>query len=126
MTGRALAIALLITPFTGVVPVWAASTNPLLLSTTDLGALSAPPSVQPPAPPSQASVITGLQPAPLPNPDADGPRESTGLGPGLTPALFHEKAVFQGNGYSPASDLEHGVNERRTPAAGLNWTLPVK
>ena len=126
MNGRALAIALLITPFTGAAPVWAASTTVHALTVMNIEALSAPPSVQPPSPPSPATVINGLQPAPLPNPDVDGPHESAGLGPGLTPALFHEKTEFQGNGFSPGSNLDHGVNERRTPAAGLNWTVPVK
>jgi hypothetical protein len=126
MFGRALALALLITPFAGAAPVWGTPTNSHVLAVTNLEALSAPDPVQLATPAAPRVIGTGLLPAPLPDPDVDGPHESAGLGPGLTPALFHEKAVFQGNGFSPASNLDHGINERRAPAAGLNWTVPVK
>jgi hypothetical protein len=126
MTRRLLIPALLASPLF-CAPALAASGGGGLLKVSNLEALSAPepaPIVQ--APPASAAAKSALQPAPLPNPDVDGPRETLGLGPGLTPALFHEKAEFQGAGFSPASNIDHGLNERRAPAAGLNWTVPVK
>lgn len=67
-----------------------------------------------------------LQPAPLPNPDIDVPRENAAIGPGLAPAFFREKTNFQGNGFAPGSNLDHVQNERRAPVPGLSWTVPVK
>ncbi len=93
---------------------------------SNIDALTAPASPSEIAAPAKTPAATGLQPAPLPDPDIDGPSESAGLGPGLTPALFREKTEFQGNGFSPASNQDHGQNLRRAPAAGLNWVVPVK
>ena len=67
------------------------------------------------------------QPAPMPNPDIDPPQGDAGPSRAtLAPALFSHKAEFQGDGYSNASNVDHGLDERRTPAAGLNWSVPVK
>ena len=69
----------------------------------------------------------GFQPAPMPNQDVDAPQYAgTGRGPVLTPALFSQKTEFEGNGFASGSDPEHGLDKRRTPAAGLNWSVPVK
>ena len=68
------------------------------------------------------------QPAPMPNPDAEPPHDGDAAPSRATlaPALFSHKAEFQGDGYSAASSVDHGLDERRTPAAGLNWSVPVK
>jgi hypothetical protein len=68
----------------------------------------------------------GFQPAPVPDQDADAPSTYVPRGPSLSPALFSHKAEFAGDGYAPASDPDHGLDNRRTPAAGLNWSVPVK
>jgi hypothetical protein len=68
----------------------------------------------------------GFLPAPVPDPDADAPSTYVARGPSLSPALFSHKAEFAGDGYAPASDPDHGLDNRRTPAAGLNWSVPVK
>ncbi len=100
-------------------------TDPHVL-VSNLDVLTAPTPPSNIAEPAKAPERTGLQPAPLPDPDVDGPSEAAVIGPGLTPALFHEKTEFQGSGFSPASNLDHGQNQRRAPAAGLNWVVPVK
>jgi hypothetical protein len=68
----------------------------------------------------------GFQPAPMPDQDAAAPSTYTPRGASLSPALFSHKAEFAGDGYAPASDPDHGLDNRRTPAAGLNWSVPVK
>jgi hypothetical protein len=69
---------------------------------------------------------TNFQPAPMPDPDADPPHGASARGPSLTPALFSHKEEFDGDGYASGSDPDHGLDHRRTPAAGLNWSVPVK
>ncbi len=62
----------------------------------------------------------------MPDPDIDPPHGAAARGPSLTPALFSHKEEFNGDGYASASDPDHGLDKRRTPAAGLNWSVPVK
>jgi hypothetical protein len=63
----------------------------------------------------------------MPDPDIDPPHGAAPpRGPSLTPALFSHKEEFEGDGYAAASDPDHGLDHRRTPAAGLNWSVPVK
>ena len=82
---------------------------------------------QPPAVSSTgAQVATSYQPAPMPDPDIDPPHGAFARGPSLTPALFSHKEEFNGDGYAGASDPDHGLDHRRTPAAGLNWSVPVR
>lgn len=86
-----------------------------------------PPSYEAPVTPETVSKQPAYVPAPVPDPDADAP--SSGAGPrgaSLTPALFSHKAEFAGDGYAVDSDADHGLDKRRTPAAGLNWSVPVK
>jgi hypothetical protein len=71
-------------------------------------------------------VRQGFQPAPMPDQDADAPSTYVPRGAELSPALFSHKSEFAGDGYAPASDPDHGLDNRRTPAAGLNWSVPVK
>ena len=80
-----------------------------------------------PAPEKPKLGIAGVfQPAPMPDPDVDPPSGASSHGPSLTPALFAHKEEFAGDGYSSASDADHGIDHRRAPAAGLNWSVPVK
>jgi hypothetical protein len=74
----------------------------------------------------QAHASAVFQPAPIPDPDIDPPRGASARGPSLTPALFAHKEEFNGDGYASDSDPDHGLDKRRTPAAGLNWSVPVK
>jgi hypothetical protein len=78
------------------------------------------------AAPATGAASQSFQPAPVPDPDIDPPKGSVARGPSLTPALFSHKSEFEGDGYAPASDPDHGLDKRRTPAAGLNWSVPVK
>jgi hypothetical protein len=125
MQGRPFFLAALISAI-GAGPCWASAVLRGPITVTNVEALTVPPPAPIAAPAASKKAGATLQPAPLPDPDADGPRDSTGLGPGLTPAFYRQKAEFQGNGFSPASDINHGLNERRAPALGLGWTVPVK
>jgi len=75
---------------------------------------------------AQALASTSLQPAPMPNPDFDPPHGDGTNIPNLAPALLSPKVEFQGNGYSQASSAAYGNDQRAKPAAGLNWSVPVK
>jgi hypothetical protein len=76
--------------------------------------------------PSKSERVSAVfQPAPIPDPDI-GPPSAAARGPSLTPALFTHKEEFSGDGYADASDPDHGLDKRRTPAAGLNLSVPVK
>ncbi len=79
------------------------------------------------APQSKTGAVAGVfAPAPMPDPDVDPPSGSVAGGPSLTPAIFAHKEEFAGDGYAAASDADHGLDHRRAPAAGLNWSVPVK
>ncbi len=125
MQGRTFLLAALISAFSAA-PAVASTLQRGPLTVTNVEALSVPPPAPIAAPAATTKAGAALLPAPLPDPDADGPHESAGLGPGLTPAFYRQKAEFQGNGFSPASDIDHGLNQRRAPALGLGWTVPVK
>jgi hypothetical protein len=93
------------------------------LQIASVGALSATESrVQKPV----VTVVPAFQPAPVPDPDIDPPHGSARTEPSLTPALFSNSKVFDGDGYAPGSDPDTGLDKRRKPAAGLNWVVPVK
>ena len=112
---------------------WAASAHagpspeamPLQVTGDALGAetsIPAPPQAKP-----KLSLSGVFQPAPMPDPDFDRPNGGGGAaGPSITPALFSHKAEFAGDGFAAASDADHGLDHRRAPAAGLNWSVPVK
>jgi hypothetical protein len=85
---------------------------------------SAPPSAI--AKQAQTLALSGMQPAPMPNPDFDPPHGDGPNIPNLSPALLSPKVEFQGNGFAPASSLAYGIDQRSKPAAGLNWSVPVK
>lgn len=72
------------------------------------------------------TIVPAFQPAPVPDPDIDPPHGSARAEPSLTPALFSNSKVFDGDGYAPGSDPDTGLDKRRKPAAGLNWVVPVK
>ena len=78
------------------------------------------------AQPVKAMAIIGMQPAPMPDPDIDPPHSDGPAGPNLAPALLSPKLEFQGNGFSHASNRDYGIDQRTQPAAGLNWSVPVK
>jgi hypothetical protein len=76
--------------------------------------------------PVAAHLATTFLPAPMPDPDIDPPHGAAARGPSLSPAFFRHKEEFNGDGYAVDSDPDHGLDQRRTPAAGLNWSVPVK
>ena len=67
-----------------------------------------------------------LAPAPLPNVDIDEPATSGPASARISPALLSRNDVFEGNGFSNASNNDHGIDERTQPAAGLNLFVPVR
>ena len=75
---------------------------------------------------SEVQASPAFQPAPIPDADFDPPHGASARGPSLTPALFAHKEEFNGDGYASDSDPDHGLDKRRTPAAGLNLSVPVK
>ena len=77
------------------------------------------------AAPVKAMAQTELEPAPVPDPDIDPPKDVV-LRPDLSPALLSAKTEFQGDGFSNASNKDYGQDKRANPAAGLNWSVPVK
>jgi hypothetical protein len=70
--------------------------------------------------------VNGLAPAPLPNQDIEEPSLSGPPTTRISPALLSRNDVFEGNGFSNASNIDHGIDERTPPAAGLNLFVPVK
>ena len=106
-------------------PAIAGTAKPHAISVSNLEALSGqPPSVI--VQPVQAMAVIGLQPAPLPNPDIDPPNSAGPAETSLSPALLSSKELFQGDGFSHASNRDHGIDQRTQPAAGLNLSMPVK
>ena len=97
---------------------------PIQVAGATLGSETALPVAQPQP---KLSVSGAFQPAPMPDPDVDPPSgASSARGASLTPALFSHKEEFAGDGFAAASDADHGLDHRRAPAAGLNWSVPVK
>jgi hypothetical protein len=76
--------------------------------------------------PGKPAPAPDVQPAPMPNPDIDPPHGEARRGADLEPAFLSEKVEFQGNGFSPASNLDYAVDQRTRPAAGINLSVPVK
>ena len=102
----------------------AAVAMPIQVSGASLAGETSLPLAPPDVP--KISVAGAFQPAPMPDPDVDPPSGAGAHGPSLTPALFSHKEEFAGDGFSSASDADHGIDHRRAPAAGLNWSVPVK
>ena len=66
-----------------------------------------------------------LVPAPVPDPDLQAPSGETASAPSLGPALLSRDSQFAGNGFSQASSLDHGTEEKEKPAAGFKVSVPV-
>jgi hypothetical protein len=99
--------------------------RPHTLEVADVQALSS----QPPSAilaPVKAMATTGMEPAPVPNPDIDPPHGAGPSGPSLEPAFLSPKLEFQGDGFARASNRDYGIDQRTQPAAGLNLSVPVK
>ena len=97
---------------------------PIQVAGAALGSETSLPLVQPQA---KLGVSGAFQPAPMPDPDVDPPSGGgSARGASLTPAIFSHKEEFAGDGFAAASDADHGLDHRRAPAAGLNWSVPVK
>jgi hypothetical protein len=100
---------------------------PVQVAGLSLGTESPAPIAPSPAGRAKANAVAGVfSPAPMPDQDVDPPAGSSARGPSLSPALFSHKEEFAGDGFAAASDADHGLDHRRAPAAGLNWSVPVK
>ncbi len=105
------------------------SAVPLQVQISDSGPLGGVPAPAPTAPSPKMLVATpaGLEPAPVPNPDAGGPADAGGIrGASLAPAFFSQKAEFAGDGYVGNSSADNTEERRRQPAAGLGLSIPVQ
>ena len=100
------------------------SSLPVQLADATLASRPAPLLIAAPATMSQQT--EGLVSAPLPNVDIDEPATSGPATARISPALLSRNDVFEGNGFSNASNNDHGIDERTQPAAGLNLFVPVR
>ena len=110
-------------------PAWAAAPSGQVMPIQVTGSTLAGEPVLPDPPAKPKMNVSGVfQPAPVPDPDADRPTGGAEgqRGPSIAPALFSHKEEFAGDGFAAASDADHGLDHRRAPAAGLNWSVPVK
>ena len=111
-------------PALAAAPSDTAGTMPIQVTGSSLGSETTLPE---PAVKPKLSASGVFQPAPMPDPDADPPSAGAAAQrPSITPALFSHKEEFAGDGFAAASDADHGLDHRRAPAAGLNWSVPVK
>jgi hypothetical protein len=78
------------------------------------------------AAPAVAMPQPALAPAPMPNPDADDPSLQSVASAQIGPALISRYKVFEGDGFSRASNADYGLDEKTKPAAGIRLSVPVK
>lgn len=98
----------------------------VIADTGPLATVSAPVPVAPTPPTGTRAADAGFQAAPLPNPDITPPLGAGPTGPALAPAFFNRKTEFTGDGFAHGSSLDDAQKRKRTGAAGLNWSVPVK
>jgi len=103
----------------------ASATKALRVQLVDAGALTVPASDLIVARSHAQVAASELQPAPLPNPDAQPPNISGGPGTSLNPALISRKLEFEGNGFANFSNLDYAIDDKQKPAAGLNLRVPL-
>jgi hypothetical protein len=67
------------------------------------------------------------QAAPMPNPDASGPPDTSKPEPQLGPTFISSRSLFKGDGdgYSFASSEEASMDGRRRAAAGVGLSVPL-
>jgi hypothetical protein len=111
-------------PGSGLARTGGSPTPPLQIQVADsavLGArvegLIAAPSVSAPQP--------ELAPAPMPDRDADDPSLRSVVSARISPALISRYKVFEGDGFSRASNADYGIDEKTKPAAGIRFSVPV-
>jgi hypothetical protein len=110
-------------------PAKVATTPELQVQVADSGPLNGLSAPSPVALPKKILSVTpaGLEPAPVPDPDAGGPLASGGLtGASLAPAFFSQKAEYAGDGFVGRSSADETTERRRQPAAGFNLSVPVQ
>jgi hypothetical protein len=78
------------------------------------------------AAPAVAVPQPALAPAPMPDRDADDPSLRSVAAAQISPALISRYKVFEGDGFSRASNADYGIDEKTKPAAGLRLSVPVK
>ena len=95
----------------------------LLLLFTATGAGPAPtlplPPVLPEHPPTD-------QTAPIPNPDARGPRDAASIGTQVQVTDFRASRQNQSLGYSPGSQFQTGEDRRSIQTPGLTVRVPLQ
>lgn len=78
-----------------------------------------------PAPNITASNAS-FQAAPIPDQDVSAPADRSKPDTTISPKLLSPRSLFQGDGYSYASSEQTTLDGRRTAAAGLGVSVPVK
>lgn len=80
-----------------------------------------------PVPPIPPAVLPRDEAAPMPNRNAEAPREVTRDHVELTPGLFHPKTFTPGDGYLPGSSYKQGEQERELkPIPTFNVRVPLQ
>jgi hypothetical protein len=123
---RASSIALLAGIFLHGTAMAGSGGGGLSVQLSDASLANRPASALIAAPAPSAGHADGLAPAPLPNVDIDEPKTWSPPTAHISPALLSRNDVFEGNGFSNASNNDHGIDERTQPAAGLNLFVPVR
>jgi|GEM_PF-1894552 len=88
----------------------------------DLGPLAQPE----PAPAKALTFQNSIyQAAPVPDPDAQGPRGTVRTDAEVGPRFLSATPLFQGDGYAYASSQQATLERRKAAAAGLGLSVPV-
>jgi len=95
----------------------------LLLLFTVAGAGPAPTLPLPPVPPEHPPMD---QTAPIPNPDARGPRDAAPVGTQVQVTDFRVPRRDQSLGYSPGSHFQSSTERRDIDTPGLTVRVPLK
>lgn len=75
--------------------------------------------------PRPAPTTTGLQPAPLPNREVDGPtRDRAGTDPSVAPSLLQRSDTYRGEGFSRGSTAQAEQEKKFKPGAGISLRMP--
>lgn len=69
---------------------------------------------------------SGLEPAPLPDPDMIAPTQRASTDPSVQPSVFQPENQFRGDGFSPGSTSQSYEQRHFMPPAGLSLLVPLK
>lgn len=75
--------------------------------------------------PTLAPPTSGLQPAPLPNRDVEGPAQGrAGTETRVSPTVLQRSDTYRGEGFSRGSTAQAEQERRAKPGAGFNVKVP--